>query len=89
MKKLGRFPHFYNFRLNTDSLAMNMKDFDEFFSLRDNKSDSLSSRSLDKLPFHSQQKSMNEMMKMLQQQMEQMQEYQRKLFKEDPKTKVL
>ncbi len=29
------------------------------------------------------------MMKMLQQQMEQMQEYQRKLFKEDPKTKVL
>jgi len=89
MKKLDRYPHFHNFRLNTDSLAMNLKDFDEFFNFPDNKKDSLSSGTPHKLPFHSQQKSMNEMMQMLQQQMEQMQEYQRKQFKEDTKTKDL
>ena len=89
MKKFGLNPHFHNFRLNTDSLAMNLKDFNEFFNFPDNKNDSLSSRSPHKLPLYSQPKLMDEMMKMLQQQMEQMQEYQQKLFKEDPKTKVL
>ena len=89
MKKPGRTPLFHNFSFGTDSLAMNLKDFDGFFNFEDNKSDSLSSRSTRKLPFHSQQKSMDEMMKMLQQQMEKMQEYQRKQFKEDPKTKDL
>jgi len=89
LKKFGIHPHFHNFNLNTDSLAMNLKDFDEFFNFPENKKDSLSSSSKNKMPFHSQQKSMDEMMKMLQQQMEQMQEYQRKLFKEDPKMKDL
>ena len=89
LKKFGIHPHFHHFRMNTDSLVMNQKDFDEFFNFPDNNKDSLTTRTPNKLPFHSQQKSMDEVMKMLQQQMEQMQEYQRKLFKEDPKMKDL
>jgi len=89
MKKFGINPLTHQFRLNKDSLAMNLKNFDEFFKFPDINTDNLSSKSPNKSPFDSHQKSMDEMMKRLQQQMEQMQEYQRKHFKEDPKIKEL
>jgi len=87
MKKFGVNPRFHNFHLNSDSLGMNLKNFKDFFNFRENKGDSVSSKSQQRSPLHSQSQSMNEMMKMLHQQMQQMEEYQRKFFKEEPKLK--
>lgn len=90
MKKFGS-NHPFNFRFNTDSMASNLNDFDDFFNYfgdnkDDNKGDSISSNLPKHAPHFSQPKSMDEMMKMFQQQMQEMEEYQRKLFKEQPKT---
>ncbi|HAQ21545.1 MAG TPA: hypothetical protein DCR40_20290 [Prolixibacteraceae bacterium] len=87
MKKFGLNPLFHNIRSYTDSLAFNFKDFDSFFDFRENKSDSILSKFQGQPLIHSQLKSMDEMMKLLQQQMLEMDEYQRKFFKTEPKLK--
>ncbi|HZL08440.1 MAG TPA: hypothetical protein VFC65_00465 [Prolixibacteraceae bacterium] len=83
MKRFGMSPPLYNFRMNPDSLMLNFKEFDDFFNdFSKNKGDSISSGLL----LNSQPKSMDEMMKMLQQQID---EYHRKILHEKPKGKEL
>ena len=81
MKKFGM-DNFHFFNFDGDSLVNNFNEFDDFFGqLNLEKPDSISSRS-GKKPFHAQHRSMDEMMKMIQQQMREMEEIQRKFFKE-------
>jgi hypothetical protein len=72
----------HNFSLKNDSLALNFKDFDDFFNnFGNHQVDSILSKS----PHHSQFKSMDEMMKILQHQMQEMEKQHREFFKEQPK----
>lgn len=65
-------------------------DFDRsFFSPFGSKNDSILSKTPGMPPFQQQQKTMDEMMKILQQQMKEMEELQRKFLKEEPKVKEL
>jgi hypothetical protein len=85
MRKFGLNKHFQDLYFNNDSLAMNLKDFDDLFnSPGKDKNDSISSKSKKPSQFHSNSRSMNEMMKMLQQQMKEMEEYQERFFKNQP-----
>jgi hypothetical protein len=71
------------FDFGNDSLAMNLKDFDGFFNSFGNcKNDSILSKLPDGKTRISPQKSMSNMMKMLQKQMQEMEEQQQKFFKE-------
>lgn len=81
LKEFGMNPHFHDFQFNTDSLSLNFRNFGE------NKGDSISSKSPGHLPFRSHPRSVDEMMKMLQQQMQEMEGQQRNFFKEEPKWK--
>ena len=82
MKKFGMNHRFQNFDFKNDSLAMNFKDFDDFFNnFNEVPNDSI----LSKIPQFKQPQSMNELMKMLQKQMGEMEEQQRRFFKKDPK----
>jgi len=86
MKEFDLNPEFHNFRFNVDSLVLNLKDFDNFFyHFRENNNDSISSKSQQKTPLHSNINSMDGMMEMLEQQMLEMEQYHRKFFKEQPK----
>ncbi|MBA4410226.1 MAG: hypothetical protein C0397_12470 [Odoribacter sp.] len=87
MKKFGLNLLFHDFRFNTDSLALNFKDFNDFLDFRENESDSILSEFERQPLLNSQLKSLDEMMKKLHQQMLEMEEYQRKFFKEQPKWK--
>jgi len=81
MKKFGmdKF-HFFNF--DGDSIVNNFNGFDDFFGQFNlEKPDSISSKS-NKKPFHAQHLSMDEMMKMMQQQIKEMEEFHKKFFKE-------
>lgn len=72
--------HFFNF--DKDSLMNNFKGFDDFFGLSNQeKPDSISPKS-DKKSFQAQHQSMDDMMKMIQQQMREMEEIHKRLFKE-------
>lgn len=81
MKKFGMNNfHFFNF--DGDSLVNNFNGFDDFWGqLNLEKPDSSSSKS-NKKPFHAQHRSVEDMMKMMQQQMKEMEEFHKKLFKE-------
>ena len=87
MKQFKQFQNFRNFDFDGDSIAPNSSNFDDFLGrMTPNKNDSI----LSKYPRNSlglHPKSMEEMMKMLQFQMQEMEEYHRKFFKEQPKTK--
>lgn len=87
MKKFGK-DHFRSFNFNNDSLAINFKNFDDFFGqMNPGKSDSISSKA-PKVPFHAKRpRTMDDMMKMLQQQMQEMEEMQRKFFDEHQNSK--
>ncbi len=90
MKKFGLREGFPGVGSKNDSLAMNLKDFKDFINpFNENKNDSV----LSKLPHGksriSPPKTMNDMMKILQQQMQEMEEYQHNFFKEQPKGKEL
>jgi hypothetical protein len=85
MQKFGLNNHFQDFDFVNDSLAFNFRNLDDLFNHPDmNKNDSISSKSNSISPFHSTPKSMEEVMKMLQQQMKEMKENQQKFFKEQP-----
>lgn len=84
MNQFDHFQHFKDFYDPNDSIALNFDDF--FGQMRPNKSDSISSKS----PHHSlglQPKSMEDMMKMMQQRMIEMEEMQRKFFEEHQNSK--
>lgn len=87
MKQFEQFHNFKNFDFPNDSIALNFNMPDIFFDEGGKgKKDSIFSKS----PLNSlrlQPKSMEEMMQMLQFQMQEMEEYHRKFFKEQPKTK--
>jgi hypothetical protein len=80
MKKFGM-DHFHSFNFNNDSLAVNFKNFDDFFGqMKPDKSDSISSKA-PKVPFSAKHpRTMDDMMKMLQQQMQEMEGMQRKFL---------
>jgi len=84
MKKFDLNHHFRNFGMNPDSLAMKLKDFEEYYK-NFNENNSISPKIPLQSRHFSQPKSMDDMMKMLQQHMQKMEEYQRNLFKENPK----
>ncbi|MFA5329925.1 MAG: hypothetical protein WC384_19165 [Prolixibacteraceae bacterium] len=88
MRNFGIHPHFHEFHLNGDSTAMNFPDFDELFQyFSKNKNDSTSSGTLEKGEHLQQPGSMNEMMKMIQEQMKAMEEQHRKFFDDQQKRK--
>jgi len=75
-----------NFGFYNDSLILNWKDFNLFFDdFNSAKKDSISSKIPGDAPDPKQSNSANDMMKMLQQRMQEMEEQQRKFFKEQPK----
>lgn len=85
MHKFGLDNHFNDFEFNIDSLALNPKNFSDLFNIPEaNKNDSTSTRSNVPSPLFSNPKSMKEMMKMFQQHMKEMEEYQKNFFKEQP-----
>lgn len=80
MKKFGNQPHFQFFGFDNDSTEMNFPDFGEFFqNFNQNNQDSVLSGS--QFP---QQKSMDEMMKMLQKHMKQFEELHKELLNNEP-----
>jgi len=80
LKKFGE-EYFQPFQLKNDSI---FRHFDEFFGpLNPNKTDSISPKTLQN-PFNTTPQSMDEMMKMLQQQMKEMEEHHQKFLKEKP-----
>jgi len=85
MKQFEQFHNFKNFDFPNDSIALNFNMPDNFFDENGKgKKDSISSRSPhNSLGLHP--KSMEEMMKMLQLHMQQMEEYQRKFFQKQQK----
>jgi len=87
MKPFEQFHNFKNFDFPNDSIALNFNMPDIFFDEGGKgRKDSIFSKS----PHNSlrlQPKSMEEMMQMLQLHMQEMEEYQQKFFKEQPKTK--
>ena len=90
MKKFGMDHHFQNFNFRNDSLSMSLKDFDEFFNnFSNSQQDSISSKSHKEKSRGTQQNSMDDLFKMLQDQMLQMEKQQRDFFKQSPKLKEL
>lgn len=87
MKRFQQFHNFRSFDFPNDSIALifNMPDifFDESGK---SKNDSVFSKS-PRNSLRLQPKTMEEMMQMMQMQIQEMEEYQRKFFKEQPKTK--
>jgi hypothetical protein len=77
--------HFHNFQFWNDSTTSNLMDIDDFLrQFNRNKNDSISSESPYKMPFQSHSKSMDDMMKMLQQQIQDMRKNRQKFFEEQP-----
>ncbi len=88
MRNFGIHPHFHEFHLNGDSAAMSFPDFDELFQyFGQNKNDSISSGAQKKGQHIQQPRSMNEMMKQIQEQMKAMEEQHQKYFNEQQKLK--
>jgi len=86
-KQFEQFHNLKNFDFPNDSIALNFNMPDIFFDEGGKgKKDSIFSKS-PRNSLRLQPKSMEEMMQMLQFQMQEMEEYQQKFFKEQPKTK--
>jgi len=86
LQKFGMLQPFSNFGLNNDSVISNRNNLDLFFDeLQSEKKDSISSKTPGNNPNSKQPKSVDDMIKMLQQHMQEMEEQQRKFFKEQPK----
>lgn len=85
MKQFGLQDHFKNFHFPNDSTVVNLNDMDDFLKKNStSKNDSISSK-LHHNHFGLQPKTMEEMMQMLQLQMQQMEEYQKKFFRDQAK----
>lgn len=88
LKRFGPNSNFPGVEFNNDSLAMNFKNPDDFykdFGLTPN--DSLSAKSPHQKLHGFQNGSMDEMLKIFEDQMRQMEEHQQQFFKENPKLK--
>jgi len=86
MKKFGM-KEFHSFNFDNDSLAENFPDFDNFFEFTiPEENDSISAKNK-KEPFAANRHSMDDVMKMFQEQMRAMEEQHRKLFEENQKLK--
>lgn len=84
MKKFGK-QEFHSFKFDSDSLAEDFPDFNHFFGFTfPEKNDSVSAKGK-KEPFATNRHSMDDVMKMFQEQMKAMEEQHRKFFKEEPK----
>lgn len=81
MKKFGE-NHLHSFKYKNDSIPLNLKDFDEFFGqMMPHKSDSIQSEAPTE-PFRSAPRSIDDMLKMMQKHMQQMEEMQQRFFEE-------
>lgn len=81
MEKFG-LNQFHSFRFNNDSTALSKRDFDEFFGqMMPHKSDSIQSKAPIE-PFRSVPRSIDDMVKMMQKHMQQMEEMQQRFFEE-------
>jgi len=81
---------FRSFHFKNDSTDHNFMGFEDFFrQFNENENDSILSKTPGMAPFQQHQKTMDEMMKMLQQQMKEMEELHRKFLKEEPKVNEL
>jgi hypothetical protein len=88
LKQFGSNSHFPDFEFRNDSLAMNFKDFDRFFEdFGLTKKDSLSAKSPHQKFNGFPNGSMDEMFKIFEDQMRQMEEQQKEFFKQNPKLK--
>ena len=90
MKKFGMERHFKSLDLKNDSLAMNFNGIDDFLNnfMGINK-DSISSKNPGKQFQNSPSGSMDDLLKILQKQMQEMEEQQQEFFREQPKLKKL
>lgn len=81
LKKFGM-NQFHSFNFKNDSLAQDFNDFDDFFGqMNPNKSDSIVPKT-HQIPNNGAPRTMEDMMKMMQLQMQKMEEMQRKFFEE-------
>ena len=88
IKRFGPNSHFHGFEFGNDSLAMNFNEFDDFFKdFGLNQRDSISTNSPHQKFNGFPNGSMDEMFKIFQDQMRQMEENQKEFFKENPKFK--
>jgi hypothetical protein len=86
MNHLGMKQQFRNFQFRNDTTVSNLMDMDDFLrQFNEHSNDSIFFKSPGHIPFQSQPKSMDEMMKMLQQKMKEMEEQQHQLFEKSPK----
>ncbi len=81
MEKFGQAP-FHSFEFRSDSVPLNSNDIDEFFGqMLPHKSDSIQLRAPQK-PFNLAPRTIDEMMKLMQRHMQEMEEMQRKFFED-------
>lgn len=86
MKKFGM-NQFHSFNFESDSLTQKFGDFDDFFGqINPDKADSIVPKA-NKTPNDRTPRTMDDMMKMIQRQMLEMEELQRKFFENNPKSK--
>jgi len=80
MKKFGR-EHFHFFNFDEDTLVHNFNQFDDYFGqLNLEKPDSIPFKS-GKIPFQAKEPSMQEIMKMMQRQMQEMEDFQKQFYR--------
>jgi hypothetical protein len=88
LKQFGPNSHFHSFEFKNDSLAMNFKGIDNFFEDFDKTpNDSVTAKSPHQNSHEYPNGSMDEMLKIFEDQMRQMEELQKEFFKETPKLK--
>jgi hypothetical protein len=88
LKRFGPNSNFPDFEFRNDSLAMNFKNLDDFFKdFGLTQKDSVSAKSPHQKYHGFPDGSMDEMMKIFEDQMRQMEEHQKQFFKENPKLK--
>lgn len=87
LKRFDQFHNFGNFNFNGDSIATNSNNFDDFLrQMNPDKNDSISSHSR-RMPSYTVPRSMEDMMKMMQQRMKEMEEFQQQIFEEHQSSK--
>jgi len=88
LKQFGPNSHFHSFEFKNDSLAMHFKSFEDFFEdFGIAQKDTISAKSPQQKFYGFPNGSMDEMLKIFEDQMRQMEEHQKKFFNEDPKLK--
>lgn len=89
LRKFGMSPHFQGFSIVPDSLALNFRNFDGFFEpFFRNRADSIGSKS-GKAPGFSSSKSMEDLMKKLEQRFQEIEKQQQEFFSKPKNLKEL